>query len=154
MIGRKTRPHKAKGDDAVERVHPIGTPSGTSPNTGPLATASWLIARDLIPRPTKWFVIVTFGTTDGAKFDLEILSEEWGFRFERDNRVSWIRVTDIAFAHGHDDHQLLPHTPKLREIGALLRSLEKTHGIQFEAPIVRTNLDGAEPAITSWLQTL
>ena len=115
MVGRKTRPQRAKDGVVKERVHPIGTPSGMSPNTGPLATASWLIARDLVPQPAKWFVTITFASRDGAKLDLEILSEEWGFRFERHDRVSWIRVTDIAFAHGHDDHELLPHTPKLRD---------------------------------------
>jgi len=149
MIGRKTRPRKSD-------LHPIGTPSGSSPNTGPLAAASWLIARDLVPHPPKWFVTITLATPDGAKFDIEILSEEWGFRFERDTRVSWIRVTDIAFAHGHDDHRLLAHTPKLKDIGALLRSVEKTHDIRFEvdAPIVRTNLTDADDAIATWLQSL
>ncbi len=135
-------------------MHPIGTPHGTSPNRGPLAAASWLSARDLTPQPPKWFVVITFGTSQGATLDLEIMSEEWGFRFEHERRVSWIRVTDIAFAHGHDDHELLSRTPTLREIGAFLRSLEETHQLQFETPIVRTNLDGAEPAVRSWLQTL
>lgn len=150
MAGPKTRPR------AKTAVHPIGTPQGSSPNTGPLAAASWLIARDLVPPPAKWFVTITFPTRDGAQFDLEILSEEWGFRFERQSRVSWIRITDIAFAHGHDDHQLLAHTPPLKNIGALLRSLEKTHDVRFEldAPIVRTNLDGADRAIATWIRTL
>jgi hypothetical protein len=158
MSGRKTpRGSKAVGTDHPinTTVHPIGTPpGGSAPNTGPLASASWLVARELVPAPPKWFVTITFASRDGAKLDLEILSEEWGFRFERQNRVSWIRVTDIAFAHGHDDHQLLGQTPKLVNIGTLVRSLEKSHGIRFDAPIVRTNIDGADRAIATWLQSL
>jgi hypothetical protein len=152
MIDRKRRPQGTK----PAGVHPIGTPSGSSPNTGPLAAATWLIARDLVPHPPKWFVTITFPARDGSKFDLEILSEEWGFRFERQSRVSWIRVTDIAFSHGQDEHQLLPHTPPLKNVGALLRSLEKAHGVKFEldAPIIRTNLDGAEHAIVEWIRSL
>jgi hypothetical protein len=122
-----------------------------------LAAASWLIARDLIPQqPLKWFVTITLSARSGAKLDLEILAEEWGFRFEHENRVSWIRVTDIAFAHGHDDHALLGRTPKLQNIGKLVRWIESTYGVRFEidAPIVRTNLTEAEQPIRDWLRSL
>ena len=102
--------------------------------------ASWLVARDLVPQASKWFVTITFSTASGAKFDLEILSEEWGYRFEHEGRVSWIRVTDIAFAHGLDQHELLGQTTKLDNVAAILRSIEKRYGLQFdESPIVRTN---------------
>ncbi len=145
MNGRKTR---------KSSPHPIGTPPGTAPNTGPLASASWLVARDLQPQPAKWFVTITFASETGAKLDLEILSEEWGFRLEHEGRVSWIRVTDIAFAHGLDQHQLLERTPKLKNIGALVREIAKTHGLDLAAPVVHTNLVEADAAIASWLRTL
>jgi hypothetical protein len=143
-----------KGRSKSGPIHPIGTPPGTSPNTGPLASASWLVARDLVPPAAKWFVTITFASGNGATLDLEILSEEWGFRFEHEGRVSWIRVTDIAFAHGHDQHEMLHRTPKLKDFGAFLRAIRRTYNLDFDTPIVRTNLVGADVAIASWLRAL
>lgn len=152
MTGWRTRPQQQRKEGPV---HPIGTPPGLSPNTGPLASASWLVARDLAPRPTKWFVNITFASPSGAKVDLEILSEEWGFRFEYEGRASWIRVTDIAFAHGLDQHELLDQTPKLANFASLLRAIETRYGLEFDkSPTVRTNLVDADRTIATWLRSL
>ncbi len=135
--------------------HPIGTPAGLSPNTGPLASAAWLVARDLSPRETKWFVELAFVAED-ARLELAIYAEEWGIRFERGERVSWIRVTDIVFVHGRDDHRLFARMPSLREIGRLVHELEAEHGIHFARDTVRvsTSIPDAVPVLQTWAATL
>ena len=135
--------------------HPIGTPAGLSPNTGPLASAAWLVARDLSPLETKWFVELAF-VADDARLELAIYAEEWGIRFERGDRVSWIRVTDIVFVHGRDDHRLFERMPPLREIGRLVHELEAEHGIQFARQEVRvsTSIPDAVPVLQTWAAAL
>ena len=129
-----------------------------SANTGPIASAAWLAARELYPRDPKWRVEIELApsSTRELRLDLEIYAEEWGFRFSVRERVSWIRVTDVPFVHGRDDHSLLRETPPLRDIGSLVRTLEASHAIAFDrrAAAIRTTIDGGEPAIRSWLETL
>lgn len=134
---------------------PLGTPAGLSPNTGPLASAAWLVARDIYPDDTKWFVELSFAAED-ARFELAIYAEEWGFRFERGDRVSWIRVTDIVFVHGRDDHQLLTRVPPLREIERLVREIEAEHGIRFARDQVRvtTSIPDADTVLRTWASAL
>ncbi len=147
-------------------VHPIGTPvAGVSPNTGPLASATWLISRELFPSEPRWFVEVHLDGEDAVhatddenatRFQLDIYSEEWGYKFSHGGRGSWIRVTDIPFVHGRDDHGLLHLTPKLGEIGSLVRTLEKRHGIALsrDRALIRTNLAGAETKLRDWAMSL
>jgi hypothetical protein len=135
--------------------HPIGTPVGLSPNTGPLASAAWIVARGLTPDDTKWFVELAFVAPD-ARFELAIYAEEWGVRFERGERVSWVRVTDIAFVHGRDDHHLIDRLPPLREIGRLVHELESEHGIRLDRREVRvsTSLPDAVTVLQTWAAAL
>jgi hypothetical protein len=140
----------------------LGTPKGLSPHTGPLASAAWLLARGLLPREQKWFVEIELpakGKSEHealAKLLLEVYAEEWGFRFERERRVSWIRVTDVPFVHGRDDHGLLTKTPRLERISMLVRALEGDHGIEFERTqaTIRSNVPNADSVISSWLAEL
>jgi hypothetical protein len=133
-----------------------------SPHTGPLASAAWLTARGLLPRESKWFVEIELpaeGKSEHeslAKLLLEVYAEEWGLRFERDRRVSWIRVTDVPFVHGSDDHGLLKKIPRLERIGILVRELEAEHAIQFvrKRPTIRSNVPDAEGVIPSWIAEL
>jgi len=136
-------------------VHPIGTPRGLSANTGPIASAAWLAARDLYPKDPKWHAVATLAV-DTTRFQLEIYAEEWGFQFDHDSRQSWIRITDVPFVHGRDDHGLLARTPPLRHIGKLLRDLETAHGIKFEsaAATIQTTIVEGEPVIRRWITTL
>src|SRR5688572_1964560 len=99
-----------------------------SPNTGPLASAAWLLARELFPRDPRWFVELEFVAGEDTRLVIEIYAEEWGFAFHHAGRVSWIRVTDIAFVHGRDEHELLADTPTLRDIGRLIARLERRYG--------------------------
>ena len=115
-----------------------------------------------MPKETKWFVEIELPASGKSEADpmakllLEVYAEEWGYRFERDGRVSWIRVTDMPFVHGRDDHQLLPQTPPLQKIGGLLRDLEKTHSIAFQrdGATIRSNVQDDEGAIPRWIATL
>lgn len=142
-------------------VHPIGTPTnGISPNTGPLATAAWLLARGLASPDPRWFLEVTLDVSrpasDGdetTQLRIELYSEEWGFWLRRDGKVSWVRVTDVPFVHGRDEHALLRDTPALKNIGRLVRALEERFGVQFDrgAPSIRTSLVDAEPAVREWI---
>jgi len=134
---------------------------------GKLAATAWLSARGLRPTATRWDVVVGLGTASKSaaleldadrdtRFQLYIYSEEWGFQFAHAGRQSWIRVTDIPFVHGADAFKLLPHTPPLKSIGALLRQLETAHGIKFERQhaAISSTIHGAEPAVRKWLLTL
>jgi hypothetical protein len=149
-------------------VHPIGTPTaGISPHTGPIAAASWLAAREIVPPTPSWSAEIIFPSAEHLTdldfdenvhtlFKLDIFAEEWGFKFCYRGRLSWIRVTDIRFVHGRDDHELLPVTPPLRNIGSLLAQIETRYDIAFprtHADVV-TTIPGAEDAIRAWASSL
>ena len=138
-------------------IHPIGTPQiGMSPNTGPLASAAWLAALDIVPTSLRWSVEIGLPASDESRFKLEVYSEEWGFSFAYRDRVSWIRVTDIRFVHGRDDHDLLPITPPLREIATLVKTLETRYDLAFDRARanVRTSIPAAEEAVLAWARAL
>lgn len=161
---RSTRTRRKTGEPAPVSVHPLGTPTkGVSPNTGPLATALWLVSRGLVPDRERWYVQVTIGTaepvgneSEATLLRVELFSEEWGFWFGHLGKVSWIRVTDMPFVHGRDEHELLGETPALKNIGALVRALELRFGIRFvrHSGLIRTSLSGADAAIREWLASL
>jgi hypothetical protein len=126
-----------------------------------------LSARNLRPPGPRWYVEVALDLDHDATFDesdhvdvtrfhLQVYSEEWGYTFTHQGRTSWIRVTDIAFVHGRDDHGLLPSTPSLRDIGTLVRSLEQRYAIALprDRPLMRTSLPDAELALREWVTTL
>ena len=136
---------------------------------GRQAASAWLSDRRFtaLTGDSRWYAEVrldvrrtpapaTFDEASDTRFHIDIYSEEWGFFFCMDGRASWIRVTDVAFVHGRDDFALLTRTPSLKNIGTLLRTLERTHQIQFqrEQAYVRTNLVNAEPMIRKWVTTL
>ena len=138
-------------------MHPIGTPqNGMSPNTGPLAAAQWLAALDIVPPTQRWSVEIALPASGESRFKLDIYSEEWGYTFAYRDRVSWIRVTDIRFVHGRDDHDLLSITPPLRKIDTLVTTLEKRFDLAFdrERAHVRTTILGAETALLAWARTI
>jgi hypothetical protein len=99
---------------------------------------------------------VEFDDRVDTRFHIDVYSEEWGFFFCHAGRVSWIRVTDIAFVHGRDDHQLLTQSPTLDSMGDLIRRLETKHDVRFnrQQAIIRTNIPAAEPILRRWLLTL
>jgi hypothetical protein len=131
---------------------------------GSRAATDWLTARK-IPRPdSRWSVEIAMDVRDTpavAKFDerratrfhLDIYSEEWGFLFCHGGRLSRIRITDIAFIHGRDDHKLLPATPTLANVSWLVQIVEREHGVKFrrDLALIQTDLAQAEPAIRQWL---
>ena len=86
-------------------------------------------------------------------FELHIYPEEWGFVFRRGARVSSIRITDVPFVHGRDDHQLLSATPSLDRVREFLEHLEIRYGIAFvrTRAIVKSNLIRATSVIRPWL---
>ena len=133
-----------------------GTPlPGVLANTGPLATAAWLLTRGLLPSERNWYVEIEL-QAGLARFEIEIFAEEWGIAFRHDGRASWIRITDIPFVHGSDDHDLLAKTTSLRDVGSVLRDVEKRYGLTFDrdAAVIRTNIANAEPEIREWVLTL
>lgn len=138
-------------------------------NAGTLAAAAWLSSLGLNPPPgtLRWHAEISLDVRPGpapaefdeardSRFHVDIYSEEWGFFFCHRGQVSWIRITDIPFVHGRDDHRLLMQTPALPDVGKLLRSLEQKHDIHFNRAhaLIRTNVVAAEPMIRRWLQTL
>lgn len=137
--------------------HPLGTPPGLSATTGPLATAVWLVDRGLYPKEPKWSVEIEMpASAEGTRLRIEIFAEEWGYVFEHAGGQSWIRVTDLRFAHVKDDHQLLEETASLRAFGKLVRKLEVRFGFRFdrEAAKVQTTIAGSDTTIREWLAQL
>jgi len=143
------------------------TPAALRANTGPIASAAWLLDRELFPDERRWYVEIALGIDsappqfdrrDGTRFHIELFAEEWGFLFCHAGRTSWIRVTDVPFVHGRDEFQLILRTPPLSSIGKLLRHVERQHGLAFARAhaAVRTNLGdpGAERAVRAWIATL
>jgi hypothetical protein len=133
-------------------------------NTGPLASAAWCVARDVFPQAPHWSVDICVDNVPGAdhdeppidaRFAIEIFGDEWGFRFLRGDAASWIRVTDIPFVHGRDDFELLPRTPRLEEIGILVRALEVDHDVRFDRarPLIRSTFDGGD-RFAAWVADL
>ena len=137
-------------------IHPIGTPSGLSANTGPIASAAWLTARELYPKEPRWHCVIAMDARLGSSLELEIFAEEWGFRFTHDGKESWIRVTDVPFVHGRDDHELLSKIPPLRDIGTLVRTLERRYRLRFlrRRAAIRTSIAHGDRAIRRWIESL
>ena len=158
---RSPRARRKSAQPPLSTPHPIGTPTnGVSPNTGPLASAAWLVARGLTPREARWYAEIEIATSERelegdlpTLLRVEVFSEEWGVWFRRGDKVSWIRVTDVPFVHGRDDHGLLAITPPLKKIGTLVHELERRFGFRFviETAVIRTSMFGAEPAIREWI---
>jgi hypothetical protein len=135
---------------------PIGTPcKGLPTNTGPLASAAWLVDRGLSPESDRWFVEITLVAAD-SWLRLEVYAEEWGFAVNHAGRSSWIRVTDVAFAHGPDDHRLLQRLPRLHKFAPFIAELERQFAVRFDrcSPRIRTSIDGAEPVLEAWVANL
>lgn len=121
---------------------------------GAVESNAWLSQRGLSARQAQWYVEVEIiSDTPGVRFEINIYPEEWGFVFRDGIRVTSIRVTDIAFVHGLDDHGLLRHTPALERISDLLGKLEQRYGMAFdrERPAVRSNLVDATAVVAPWL---
>jgi hypothetical protein len=137
-------------------VHPIGTPKGLSSNTGPIASAAWLTARDLYPKEPRWHAVIALESLPGTTLAIEIFAEEWGFRFTHDAKESWIRVTDVPFVHGRDEHELITQIPPLRDFGTLVRSLEQRFGVRFlrRRAAIRTSIAHSDRAIRRWVESL
>jgi hypothetical protein len=135
---------------------------------GGMAAAAWLASRGgTAPTLERWHVEVAldvvqrrapseFDEASSTRFHLDIYLEEWGVFFCHAGRSSRIRVTDIAFVHGRDDFQLLGVTPQLKDIGWLLRHVERSHAVKFarDHADVRTNVPNVEPAVRSWIASL
>lgn len=127
---------------------------------GARASAAWLEDRGLDARNTpRWYVEVTLIASDTASdvsFELNIYPEEWGYILRAGSRVSSIRVTDIAFVHGKDDHQLLSITPALANIGELITLIEMRKAVAFHRTqaLVRSNLTRATSVVRAWLKLI
>jgi hypothetical protein len=164
-VGFMTRARFSSARMTPIEMHAAG--SGLS-TLGSLASAAWLAARGgSAPTHERWHAEVAldvvqrrapseFDEMTSSRFHLDIYLEEWGVFFCHAGQSSRIRVTDIAFVHGRDDFQLLGVTPQLKDIGWLLRHVEKRSGVKFarEHADVRTNVPGVEPAIRSWIASL
>ena len=127
---------------------------------GARASDRWLRERgfDASPNP-RWYVEITLHPqeiAEDATFELNLYPEEWGYMFRRGAQVSSIRITDVPFVHGRDEHRLLGSTPPLEEIGTLIALLEKRHAITFQRTqaSVRSNLTRAASIVRAWLNTL
>lgn len=147
---------------------PYASGGASATTAGKLAAQAWLRSRALTPPAlTPWHVEIALDVRDvpatfdcderkDTRFRIEIYSEEWGAFLCHLGKVSWIRVTDIPFVHGRDDFGLLSVMPALKDIGSLVRSIERQHKVMFkrEHALVRTNIQNAEPAVRAWVRGL
>lgn len=133
---------------------------------GARASREWMTARGL-EAEQSWFVEIaidvfdrpassTYTTDADTRFHINVYPEEWGMFFCHGSRASWIRVTDLAFVHGRDDHRLIDEVPVLPNIGGFLRDLERRYRLAFrrDQAMIHANVAGAETAIRSWLTTI
>jgi len=138
-----------------QQPHPIGTPErGLSTNTGALSASAWLVDRGITPVDQRWFVELALDVPgQDTQFQLDVYAEEWGFQFRHEGRTSWIRVTDVPFVHGQDEHRLLGRTPRLRDIALFVAQLEREHAVRFdrESPWIHSNIPGAATIVKSWI---
>lgn len=122
---------------------------------GAAASAAWIEQHGLdASRTPHWYVEITIPTdSPGVQFEINIYPEEWGVIFRREHRVSSLRVTDIPFIHGLDEHRLLPDLPPLDRIDDLLALLERREGLAFHRAraTVRSNLNRATSMVRAWL---
>jgi len=122
---------------------------------GAAASAAWAEQQGLdVSRTPHWYVEISVPTDSAdTRFEINVYPEEWGVVFQRGNRVSSIRVTDIPFVHGLDDHRLLKDLPELAKIDDLLASLERRYDVAFHRTraTVRSNLIRATAIVRPWL---
>lgn len=122
---------------------------------GAAASAALLDHLGLDPRGNRhWYLEITVESDEPAtRLEINIYPEEWGFVLRAGPRVSSIRVTDVPFVHGSDDHRLLDHTPPLARIPEVLGVLEARLGITFERTraTVRSSFVRAAAVVRSWL---
>jgi len=119
---------------------------------GSESSTRWLGLLELESTEARWYVEITLAA-GGTLFQISIYAEEWGFAFHHEGHASWIRVTDVPFVHGRDDFMLLPHTPDLLAISALVARLEQINAIELPRgdATIRTNLVNADDTIREWL---
>ena len=116
--------------------------------------------RGITPDQERWFVELELRASGRSgretRFVLEVYSEEWGFQLHHLGRSSWIRVTDVAFVHGRDDHELIARLPRLREIGLFVREIERRFGLDFDrdGAQIRTSIPDAEPVLRCWVAAI
>jgi hypothetical protein len=140
------------------------SPLSRQRHAGALAGSAWLAARGLTRPPGGWDVAIALEVFDRparlsltnpaeARFELAISSTEWGFLCCHRGRLSWIRVTDVPYVHDRDDLELLRRVPPLRDVGSLVRAIERRSAINFrrQHASISTSLPGAEPAIRAWI---
>lgn len=123
---------------------------------GARATAAWLSARGLYVPPTlAWEVTIGLDTDPlkpPAQLNIALDSLEWGFMFAFDKRMSWIRVGNAPAVHEWDDFALLGATPNLRNLTALVQTIEDRFELRFRraCATIRTNIANADDKIRMW----
>ena len=126
-----------------------------STTIGAIASAAWVVRRGLnVSRVEHWYVEITIPSDhDDTRFEINIYPEEWGVVFRRGSRVSSIRVTDIAFVHGNDDHRLHALVRDLEGVDELLCVIEQRFEVTLfrMRAMVRSNLPGAARVVRPWL---
>ena len=155
---RTGRARRTTRQPKLAAQHPLGTPErGLSTNTGPVAASMWLVERGLTTSDPRWFVELALEAHRAdTRLQLEVYAEEWGLQLQHDGRSSWIRVTDVPFVHGRDDHGLIFRMPRLSKIGTFIAELERDLGVRFDraTPRIRSSIPDAYSIIRDWIANL
>lgn len=123
---------------------------------GARESTAWLALRglDALHVPA-WYVHVTLHGIPAGTLDLEVFPHEWCYAFELAGCTSTLRVTDIEFVHGRDDHNLLGEAPSLDRFLDFVARLEQRHAVRFDrtTALVHSNLTRAAPIVRAWLNS-
>jgi hypothetical protein len=137
-----------------------------SPTVGATAVTQWLRENGLELAATDWkaTIILPVMLRDvlassqpvETRFEVELEPDKWRLCFSHAGQTSRIRVADMAAVDGCDDHNLLVITPQLRDLGRLLRQLERRHALRFhrDSAEVRTEHPPIKDAALRWLARL
>jgi len=135
-----------------------------SSTVGANAVTRWLRENGLSPELGGWKASIRLVVAvqhvnelaDPTRFEIELEPEMWALSFSHQGRTSRIRIAEIATVDGCDDHNLLVVTPQLRDLGRLLRQLERRHALRFhrDTAEVRTDYPLIKDAALRWISGL
>jgi hypothetical protein len=118
-----------------------------------------LSARGLIVAPDRaWHANAVLSCVERSdtRLGIHIRHDVWGVRFAHGSRSSDITMRDVLGVDGVDDHGLASMGPTLRDLGSLVRELERRYGVHFQRAnaAIDSSIPGAEPIIRAWIVSL
>ena len=136
-----------------------------SRTVGSDAVARWLRENGLESSLRAWTATIVLqpamyvpgvAALGATRFQVELEPDMWSLCFSHAELTSRIRVCELPTVDGRDDHNLLVITPQLRDLGQLLRQLERRHAFRFHRELaeVRSNHPTIKDTAQRWVAGL